>query len=312
MDPIHKINFKKDTTLLMILEAYNRGYEIYYMTINDLYLKNKKSKAFVFKIKKILFDKNNIQNIDFNSQQDFNLDRLNVILMRKNPPVNDDFIYACYILENVKKSGTLVINNPKSLRDYNEKFFATYFPKITPKNLITSKKNQIFQFLEKKNDIVLKPLDKMGGDSVFRIRKKDQNFSVIVDYLTNYEKKFCIAQKFLKEVKYGDKRIIIINGNPIPYCLARIPKKGEFRGNLSAGGIGEVRELTDSDFKIANYLGPFLKKKGLIFVGIDVIGKKLTEINITSPTCIKEIEKSCNISIIEIFMNTIENFLKTK
>lgn len=309
MDSISKIKINKDSSFSMLLEMQRRKYEIYYIKIDKLYLLKNKAYAISRKLTKI--DKNIKKWYKLEKEKNIPLKDLDFILIRKNPPFDLEYIYATYILEQAEKSGTLVLNKPKSLRDYNEKISTTYFSHFIPDTLITKNKKKIEEFYKKNKDIILKPLNKMGGESIFRIKNKDKNFHVIVETITKYGKRFCMVQKYLPEIKNGDKRILVINGNPIPYCLARIPKNDEIRGNLATGGFGEVRNLTKNDWKIAHFLSPFLKKKGLIFVGLDIIGNKLTEINITSPTCIQEIEKKFpKLCIAKILFNEIEKKLK--
>lgn len=303
MDPISTINIKKDSSFAILLKAQEKKYEIYYMEINDLYLIKNKSYA---RTRKLKVENNKKKWFFFEKEEYIALSSLDVILMRKDPPFNTQFIYATYILESAEKSGVLVINKPKSLRDCNEKIFATCFPKIIPETLVTSNSTLIRQFLNKHKDIIIKPLDGMGGMSIFRVKKNDPNISVIIEVMTKYENVYCMLQNYLPEIKQGDKRVFIINGKPFPWCLARIPQSGETRGNLSAGGFGEPKQLSKDDFMIANYVAPILKNMGLLFVGIDIIGNKLIEINITSPTGICEIESYCQISITELIIATIE------
>ena len=203
--------------------------------------------------------------------------------MRKDPPFNTEYIYATYLLERAQLAGTLIVNNPQALRDCNEKLFTAWFSDLTPHTLVTRQADRIRDFLQTHQDIILKPLDGMGGASIFRVKADDANISVIIETLTQHQQRYAMAQAFIPEISHGDKRILIVNGDPIPYCLARIPAQGETRGNLAAGGTGEVRPLNESDWQIAKRVGPILKKKGIIFAGLDVIGDKLTEINITSP-----------------------------
>ncbi|QCI18499.1 glutathione synthase [Buchnera aphidicola (Aphis nasturtii)] len=304
MDPIQLIKIEKDSSFAILLEAQKRNHQIHYMEINDLYLKKNHAyaKTRLIKIQKKIND-----HFSFIQEQNISLNQLDVILMRKDPPFNMEFIYATYILERAEKSGVLIINKPQSLRDCNEKIFASLFYKFIPDTLVTRNISQIYNFWEKHKDIIIKPLDNMGGSSIFRIKEDDVNFLVIAEIMTNYEKKYCMVQNYLPSVKYGDKRILIINGQVIPWCVARIPKKGETRANIAAGGIAQVKTLNKKDWEISNYLSPILKEKGLIFVGLDIIGDKLTEINITSPTCICEIELNTNISITGMLIDYIEN-----
>jgi len=225
------------------------------------------------------------------------LSDLNVILMRKDPPFDSEFIYSTYILEAAERRGTLIINKPQSLRDCNEKVFATEFPQCTPPLLVSRDEVLLKQFLEEHDEVVYKPLDGMGGTSIFRVKKGDQNLNVIIETLTNFGQNTIMAQKYLPEILVGDKRILVIDGEVVPFCLARIPSAGEFRGNLAAGGRGVVQPLSERDLWIAQQVAPTLVEKGLIFVGLDVIGDYLTEINVTSPTCVREIDKAENTAI---------------
>ncbi|XBC37630.1 MAG: glutathione synthase [Buchnera aphidicola (Meitanaphis microgallis)] len=306
MDPISSINIKKDSSFSILLEAQKRKYTIYYMEISDLYLRNNQP----FSKTKLLYLKNNPKRwYSFKKSNDILLLNLDIILMRKDPPINDQYIYITYILEQAEHQGVLVINKPQSLRDFNEKLFTIWFPEFIPCTLITNDMSKIYNFLHQHKDIIIKPLNGMGGLSIFRVKKHDSNTMVIIETMTNHGKKLCIAQKYLTDIQHGDKRILIIDGKPFPWCLARIPRTGENRGNLAAGGTGKVQKLTSYDWNIANSIANVLKRKGLCFVGLDIIGTKLTEINITSPTCIQEIEFKCKISISNIILNAIENNL---
>jgi glutathione synthase len=245
----------------------------------------------------------------FGEQLDTPLAELDVILMRKDPPFDTEFIYATYMLERAEAEGALIVNNPQSLRDANEKLFTAWFAELTPETLVSRSPAKLRQFHAEHQDIILKPLDGMGGASVFHITPGDKNLSVIIETLTQHGSRYAMAQKFIPEISAGDKRILVVDGEPIPYCLARIPASGETRGNLVAGGLGEARSLTESDRRIAEAVGPVLKEKGLYFVGLDVIGDKLTEINVTSPTCIREIEAAFDINISGKMMDCIEKAL---
>lgn len=248
----------------------------------------------------------------FGAEQDLALHELDVILMRKDPPFDTEYIYATYILERAEVKGTLVVNKPQSLRDCNEKLFTAWFSELTPDTLVSRSAAHIRKFHQQHGDIILKPLDGMGGASIFRVKQDDPNLSVIIETLTEHGSRFCMAQNFLPAIKDGDKRILVVDGEPVPYCLARIPAQGETRGNLAAGGRGEARPLSESDWKIARAVAPTLKEKGLIFVGLDVIGDRLTEINVTSPTCAREIEAAFPISITGMLMDAIEKRLAAK
>lgn len=306
MDPIASINLKKDTSFAMLLEAQRRGYQLHYMEMADLYLTNGEARA---RTRVVTVEYNYDKWYEFGSEQDIPLADLDVILMRKDPPFDTEFIYATYILERAEEQGTLIVNKPRSLRDCNEKLFTAWFADLTPDTLVTRNKSQLKAFHEKHGDIIMKPLDGMGGTSIFRVKQDDPNLPVIAETLTNLGTRFCMAQNYLPAIKDGDKRVLVVDGEPVPYCLARIPQGGETRGNLAAGGRGEPRPLTESDWAIARRVAPVLKEKGLIFVGLDIIGDRLTEINVTSPTCVREIEAECPVSITGMLMDAIEKRL---
>lgn len=305
MDPISSINIKKDSSFAMLLEAQRRGYEIHYMEMADLHLEQGVPLA---DTKRLSVEKNFESWYKFGTEQTINLGELDAVLMRKDPPFDTEYIYATYILERAEEQGTLIVNKPQSLRDCNEKLFTAWFPELTPTTIVTRKDSTIKAFKEKHGDVILKPLDGMGGASIFRVKKDDPNVSVIIETLTNQGQNYAMAQTFVPDISNGDKRILVVDGEPMPYCLARIPAKGETRGNLAAGGRGEARPLSETDWEIAKKVAPILKEKGLIFVGLDVIGDKLTEINVTSPTCICEIENAFDISITGKLMDAIERY----
>lgn len=309
MDPISQINIKKDSSFAMLLQAQERGYEIHYMEMADLYLLQGQARA----RSKILKVQQDYQSwYQFDTEQDIALSDLQVILMRKDPPFDTEYIYATYMLERAEDAGTLIINKPQSLRDANEKLYTSWFSQYTPKTLVSRDPGRLKAFYQQEQDVILKPLDGMGGASIFRLKPDDANVSVIIETLTEHGKRYAMAQRFIPEIKDGDKRILVVDGEPVPYCLARIPASGETRGNLAAGGRGEARPLSDSDWAIARAIGPTLKAKGLIFVGLDVIGDKLTEINVTSPTCIREIEAAFPVSITGMLFDAIEQRLATR
>ncbi|HFR4114518.1 TPA: glutathione synthase [Yersinia enterocolitica] len=309
MDPISSINIKKDSSFAMLLEAQRRGWELHYMEMGDLYLRGGDGRART-RLLSVKQDKDDW--FSFGTEQDIPLHDLDVILMRKDPPFDTEFIYATYILERAEEKGTLVVNKPQSLRDCNEKLFTAWFPKLTPDTLVSRSKDHIRKFHKEHGDIILKPLDGMGGTSIFRVKQDDPNLSVIIETLTELGSRFCMAQNFLPAIKEGDKRVLVVDGEPVPYCLARIPAQGETRGNLAAGGRGEARPLSESDWEIARAVAPVLKQKGLIFVGLDIIGDRLTEINVTSPTCIREIEAAFPVPITGMLMDAIEKRLASK
>lgn len=303
MDPIASVNFEKDTTLVLLLAAQKHGYEIFYMEQPDLYLDNSEPYAKMGRLK--VYDHPE-KWFDLEKSSPQHLSQLDVILMRKDPPFDSEFIYSTYILEAAERLGTLIINRPQSLRDCNEKVFATHFPQCTPPLIVSRDQALLSAFLEDHEEVVYKPLDGMGGTSIFRVKRGDQNLNVILETLTADGKNTIMAQKYLPEITSGDKRILVVDGVVIPYCLARIPPKGEFRGNLAVGGTGLVKPLSERDLWIAEQVSPVLKEKGLIFVGLDVIGDYLTEINVTSPTCVREIDKLHNTAIGETLMEAIE------
>jgi len=309
MDPISSINIKKDTSFGMLLEAQSRGYELHYMEMDSLYLRGGEGRALT---RKLSVKQDYDSWYEFGSEQDIALQDLDVILMRKDPPFDTEFIYATYILERAEEKGTLIVNKPQSLRDCNEKLFTAWFPELTPDTLVTRNAAQLKAFHKEHTDVILKPLDGMGGASIFRLKPEDANVSVIIETLTEHGSRVCMAQNYLPAIKDGDKRVRVVDGEPVPYCLARIPAQGETRGNLAAGGRGEARPLSESDWAIARKVAPILKEKGLIFVGLDIIGDRLTEINVTSPTCAREIEAAFPISVTGMLMDAIEKRLANR
>ncbi|MBB1425937.1 MULTISPECIES: glutathione synthase [Shewanella] len=303
MDPISDINIKKDSSFAMLLDAQARGYQLFYMEMHDLAMVNGKAMA---TMRELSVKQDADQWFTLGESVDTPLAELDVILMRKDPPFDTEFIYATYMLERAEEEGVLIVNKPQSLRDANEKLFTAWFSEFTPETIVTRDAKRIRAFHQLKQDIILKPLDGMGGTSIFRVKKDDPNVGVIIETLTSYGQQYAMAQAFIPEITQGDKRILVVDGEPVPYALARIPMKGETRGNLAAGGSGVAQPLSESDWKIARAIGPELKKRGLIFVGLDVIGDKLTEINVTSPTCIKEIEAAFDVNITGMLMDAIE------
>lgn len=306
MDPIASINYKKDSSLAMLLAASNKGWELFYMEQGDLYQKEGVAMGTV----KPLSVKADPQDwFSLGERSEMPLSELNVILMRKDPPFDMEFVYSTYLLEQAEKAGTLVVNKPQSIRECNEKIFATLFPQCTPSVMVTRKPRLLREFAEEHGDVVLKPLDGMGGSSIFRTYPTDPNLSVIIETLTEMGQRQAMIQKFIPEIKSGDKRILMVNGEPVPYCLARVPAENELRGNLAAGGTGIGQPLSDRDRWIAEQIGPALKEKGLLFVGLDVIGDYLTEINVTSPTCIRELDDQFGLDIAGQLMDVIESKL---
>jgi glutathione synthase len=306
MDPIDQINIKKDTSFALLLEAQTRGYELHYMEMADLYLQNGRSFARMRTLK-LQRDANGWY--EFLSEQTIALDSLQVILMRKDPPFDNEYLYATYLLELAESRGVYVVNKPQSLRDANEKLFTAWFPQCCANTLVTRNSARIKTFLADNGEIILKPLDGMGGASIFYVHSNDTNLNVILETMTQHGSRYVMAQQYLPAIKQGDKRLLMVNGEPIPYCLARIPKAGENRGNLAAGGSAEGRPITEQERWIAEQVGPTLREKGLAFVGLDIIGDKLTEINVTSPTCVQELERQFGINICALLMDHIENTL---
>ncbi|HHA18870.1 MAG TPA: glutathione synthase [Methylophaga sp.] len=307
MDPISEITIKKDSSFAMLLAAQAKGWSLFYMEQQDLFLHQGIVSASMKPLKVL----DNCDNwYQLGNTQSMPLADLDVILMRKDPPFDMEYIYSTYLLEQAQAAGVLVVNNPQSLRDANEKLYTAWFPQCCPPTLVTRKAELIRDFQKQHKDIILKPLDGMGGASIFRIKSDDPNTSVIIETLTEHGHKSVMAQKFIPEIADGDKRILMINGEPVPYALARIPAQGETRGNLAAGGRAEGRALTEHDRWICQQVGPTLREKGLLFVGLDVIGNYLTEINVTSPTCIRELDQQFNLDIAGDLMTSIEQQLQ--
>ncbi|AIZ35276.1 glutathione synthase [Pseudomonas sp. K1(2024)] len=309
MDPIASISYKKDSSLAMLLAAQARGWSLFYMEQRDLYQGTGQARARMRPLK-VFADATRW--FELGEEQDSALGELDVILMRKDPPFDMEFVYSTYLLEQAERDGVLIVNKPQSLRDCNEKLFATQFPQCMAPTLVSRRADILREFAATHGDVILKPLDGMGGASVFRHRQGDPNLSVILETLTQHGHQQIMAQAYLPQIVDGDKRILMIDGEPVPYCLARIPASGETRGNLAAGGRGEARPLTERDRWIAAQVGPTLREKGLLFVGLDVIGDSLTEINVTSPTCIREIDAAYNTDIGGQLMDAIERQLSAQ
>jgi glutathione synthase len=286
MDPIESIHFYKDTTLALLLAAQSRGFQLWYAELTDLYAADGTAYGRLRQLQ--VFDDKQ-QWFALAEPEDRPLGEIDVILMRKDPPFDNQYIYATYILEQAQSQGAWVVNDPQSLRDCNEKFFATQFPQCTPPHLVSRDMARLRAFHSQQGDVIFKPLDGMGGSRIFRCPPNDPNVSVILETLTADGQEFIMAQRYIPEISAGDKRILVVNGEAIPFALARIPAQGETRGNLAAGGRGVPVPLSDRDRWIVQQVAPSLKAKGLLFVGLDVIGDYLTEINVTSPTCAREI-----------------------
>ncbi|MBA4503670.1 glutathione synthase [Marinobacterium marinum] len=309
MDPIEAISYKKDSSLAMLWAAQRKGWELHYMEQQHLFLRDGTVKAQMAPLKVAMDPNAWFERGDYVIRD---LAELDVILMRKDPPFDNEFIYSTHLLAMAETQGTLIVNRTGSLRDFNEKLFATHFPQCCPPVLVTRREDLLRQFHAEHKDVIFKPLDGMGGSSIFHIREDGTNLGVIIETLTAHGTQTIMAQKYIPEIKDGDKRILMIDGEPVPYALARIPMAGETRGNLAAGGRGEGRPLSDRDRWIAEQVGPTLKAKGLLFVGLDVIGDYLTEINVTSPTCIRELDDQFNLDIGMQLMDCIEGKLTAR
>ncbi len=308
MDPISRIKVHKDSSFAMLLAAQARGWQLYYMEQGDLYLQD--GRAFA-SMRQLQIRDQKSDWYEHSGLEEHPLSSLDVVLMRKDPPFDMEYLYTTNILERAELEGVLVVNRPSSLRDCNEKLFTAWFPECCAPSVVSRDPARLRAFLRQHRDIILKPLDAMGGASIFRVRADDPNISVILETLTELGQRTAMAQKFIPEISRGDKRILMVGGEPVPYALARIPAKGETRGNLAAGGRGEGIELSDRDRWICAQTGPQLRERGLMFVGLDVIGDYLTEINVTSPTCIRELDRQYGLDIAGQLMECIEARLQS-
>ena len=307
MDPIETINFKKDSTLAMMIEAQRKGHEIIYITPDSLFINSGISYASSNKM-----EVRNDPSDWFTKEEEtiIELSELDSILMRQDPPFNSGYIYNTYVLEMAARQGVNIFNNPRSLRDCNEKVYATEFPQCCTKHLVTSRKDFLTDFVLENKDTVIKPLDGMGGASIFRVKANDPNLNVILETITDHFTEKVMIQEFIPEISEGDKRILIVDGKPMSASIARVPAEGELRGNLAAGASAVAKSLSDRDLWICEEVGPSLVEKGLLLVGLDIIGDYLTEINVTSPTCFKEYKELCDIDVAEIFIESVEQFSK--
>ncbi len=303
MDPIGSIKLKKDSSFALLLAAQARGWTLHYLEQNDLYLRDGIAYGRMRGLR-VTDDPNGW--FEFLDEAHAPLAELDVILMRKDPPFDMEYIVSTYLLERAEQAGTLIVNTPQGLRDANEKMYTAWFPDCCAPTLVSRDAAQLRAFLAEQQEIIMKPLDGMGGASIFRVRNGDLNTNVIIETLTLHGHKFAMAQRFIPEISAGDKRILMIDGEPVPYALARIPAAGEARGNLAAGGTGVGIPLSERDRWICAQVGPALRAKGLLFVGLDVIGDYLTEINVTSPTCIRELDKLYGLDIASQVMESIE------
>ena len=307
MDPIGSITPYKDSSLAMLLEAERRGAEIHYFEQKDLRLMSGKAlgQSTLLHVRD-----DNDDWFELGDTQEVELGDLDAILMRKDPPFDMEYVYTTYILDRAKIDGALIVNDPQALRDMNEKAYTAWFPAITPTTLITRSMDDMKAFLAEHGHVVAKPLDGMGGRSIFVIRQGDKNANVVFETLTDYGSQFAMAQVFIPEIAAGDKRLLLIDGEPVPYALARIPSDEDNRGNMVAGAAAVGQPMSKRDQEICEIVGPVLRDAGVIFAGIDVIGDYLTEVNVTSPTGIRELDKQFDLNIAGLMFDAIENKLR--
>ena len=303
LDPLESIKTYKDSTYAVMREAHARGHALYVMEQHELVLSEGKVKAHARKLDLVSGELNwyVLEEPGWHVLTDFD-----VTLMRKDPPFDMEYIYSTYLLELAEGQGARILNRPEAVRDFNEKLSTAKFPQFMPPTLVTRQEGLIRDFIDRHGDIILKPLDAMGGSSVFRIHRHDPNLNVIIETMTQLGTRTVMAQRFIPEIAQGDKRILLIDGKPVPYALARIPKAGETRGNLAAGGKGVAQPLSPRDLEIATALGPRLREQGLFLVGLDVIGDYLTEINVTSPTGFQEISNQSGFDVAGMFVDALE------
>jgi len=303
MDPISAIKTYKDSTFAMLLEAQRRGHELLYMEPRDLSVRDGVAMG---NMRILNVRDNNDDWFTLGESMNRELAELDFLLMRKDPPFNMDYVYTTYILDLAGNAGVTVVNQPQALRDANEKCFITQFPQCCVPALITRSSDGIRGFVLEHGLSVVKPLDGMGGESIFQVRSDDPNLNVILETITGNDRDLVMVQQYISEITAGDKRILVINGEPVPYALARIAGEGDFRGNLAKGGIGKGVALTERDYWIVSQVAPELKRRGIVFAGLDVIGDWLTEINVTSPTCIRELDAEFGLNIAGDLFNVLE------
>ncbi|MGV8961756.1 MAG: glutathione synthase [Stenotrophomonas sp.] len=303
MDPIAEIKIAKDTTFAMLLEAQRRGHRLHYVRPGGLALRDGNAVAQMAPLQ-VREDKADWFSLGEFGETVFGPGQ--VVLMRKDPPVDAEFIYDTHILSVAQTAGAMIVNDPQGLRDFNEKLAALLFPHCCPPTLVSRQSRDLKAFVLAHGQAVLKPLDGMGGRSIFRSGTGDPNLNVILETLTDGDRTLTLAQKFIPDISAGDKRILLVDGEPVDYCLARIPQGDEFRGNLAAGGRGEGRPLSERDRWIAAQVGPEMKRRGMRFVGLDVIGDYLTEVNVTSPTCVRELDAQFGLNIAGLLFDAIE------
>ncbi len=306
MDPIASIKPVKDSSFAMLLEAQRRGADIHYFEQRDLRLVAGEALGRSTRLS-VADDPDDW--FELGDRQDIALGELDVVLMRKDPPFDMEYVYTTYILERAALAGALIVNAPRALRDMNEKVFTAWFPEITPLTLVTRSMSDIRDFVARHESVVVKPLDGMGGRSIFVVQKGDRNTNVIIETLTDLGRRFALAQVFVPEISAGDKRILLIDGEPVPHALARVPSADDFRGNMVVGAVATGQALSDTDRRICEAVGPVLRDAGVLFAGIDVIGDRLTEVNVTSPTGIRELDKAFDLNIAGLMFDAIENRL---
>ena len=309
MDPIESIKTYKDSTFAMLLAARARGWAIWYMEQADLSLRGDRAFA---RMRALTVEDDPAGWFRFGAERRAPLDELDVVLMRKDPPFDMEYVYTTYLLEQAERRGALVVNRPRSLRDANEKLFTAWFPQCCPPTLVGRERGLFLEFLDEHKDLILKPLEGMGGSGIFRLRAGDPNTNVMIETLTGHGRRYAMAQRFIPEIEQGDKRILMVDGEAVPYALARIPAPGETRGNLAVGGRGEGLALSERDCWIAEQVGPELRGRGILFAGLDVIGDWLTEVNVTSPTCIRELDAQFGLDIAGQLLERIQARLKDR
>jgi glutathione synthase len=303
MDPIQTITPKKDSSLAMLLEASRRKFDIFYFEQRDLRMVRGDALG---RSRRLSVNDDNDGWFEFGSEQEVTLGELDVILMRKDPPFDMEYVYTTYLLDRAVLAGSLVVNAPQALRDINEKAYNAWFPELTPLTLMTRSLDDLRAFYAEHGNIVVKPLDGMGGRSVFVVRPADNNANVIFETLTENGRRFAMAQVYIPEIRAGDKRILLVDGEPVPYALARIPPANDNRGNLVMGATGNGQPLSDRDREICATVGPVLRQQGVLFAGLDVIGDYLTEVNVTSPTGIRELDRQFGLNIAGLMFDAIE------
>ena len=287
MDPIESITPYKDTTLAMMLAAQARGWTVHSIDQKDIYLDQGRAHS---RRRKVRVYDDNTHWFDAEAAVEAPLAEHDIILMRKDPPFDMDYIYTTYMLERAAVEGVYVSNRPNSLRDVNEKLYTAWFSEFCPPTLVTTSSERLKSFIEHHEDAIIKPLDGMGGAGIFRLTPNDPNINIILEHATLQDTRQIMAQRYVPEIKDGDKRVLVVNGVAVPFALARIPAQGETRGNLAAGGRGVPVALTDKERRIVDAVSPYLLERGLLFVGLDIIGSYLTEVNVTSPTCVRELD----------------------